>query len=109
MFKVKNLKRLNKSEKHLVEMCVGTARNSKLEDLHCGTFPSTKTGDYSDVKVISPFGEIPWDKLSRISDKEMGPLKDSFRDEFIFLFRLLKSNGLKVTVDKKSIINKILK
>jgi hypothetical protein len=46
-------------------------RNTNLEDLHSGTFPSSKTGDYSDVKVISPYGEIAWNEVSRISDKEM--------------------------------------
>lgn len=45
-----------------------------LEELHCGTFPSTKTGDYSDVKVVSPYGEIPWNNISRISDPEMRQL-----------------------------------
>jgi hypothetical protein len=28
-------------------------------------------GDYSDVKVITPYGEIPWPEVSRISDEEM--------------------------------------
>ena len=46
-------------------------RNTYLEDLHTGIFPSSKTGDYSDVKVVSPYGEIPWNELSRISDEEM--------------------------------------
>lgn len=46
-------------------------RNTFLEDLHAGVVPGFKTGDYSDVKVISPHGEIPWTKLSRISDEEM--------------------------------------
>jgi hypothetical protein len=31
-------------------------------------------GDYSDVKVVSPHGEIPWKELSRLSDKEMKEL-----------------------------------
>jgi hypothetical protein len=54
--------------KILVEVCV---RNTFIEDLHAGVVPGSKTGDYSDVKVISPHGEIPWTKLSRISDEEM--------------------------------------
>jgi len=33
-------------------------RNTELENLHAGKFPSSKTGDYSDVKVVSPYGEI---------------------------------------------------
>ena len=49
-------------------------RNTKLEDLHAGISPSSETGDYSDVKVISPYGEIPWKQLSRLSDEEMKAL-----------------------------------
>jgi hypothetical protein len=50
-------------------------RNTKLEDFHAGTFPSSKTGDdYSDVKVVSPDGEIGWERLSRLSDEEMKAL-----------------------------------
>lgn len=55
----------------LVEQCV---RNTLLEDLHSGAVPTSTTGDYSDVTVISPYGEIPWPGLSRISDKEMKAL-----------------------------------
>jgi hypothetical protein len=33
-------------------------RNTELEDYHAGMFPSSKAGDYSDVKVVSPFGKI---------------------------------------------------
>ena len=46
-------------------------RNSSLEDLHAGIFPSSKTGDYTDVTVVSPYGEIAWNRLGRISDEEM--------------------------------------
>ena len=49
-------------------------RNSKLEDLHTGISPSSKTGDYSDVKVVTPYGEIPWNNLSRLNDDEMKEL-----------------------------------
>jgi ligand-binding SRPBCC domain-containing protein len=52
-------------------MALRCFRNTKLEDLHAGTFPSSLTADYSDVKVVSPFGEIPWRKLGRFSDEEM--------------------------------------
>jgi hypothetical protein len=54
--------------KAITALCV---RNTFLEDLHSGTTPSSQTGDYSDVKVVTPYGEIPWQKLSRISDDEM--------------------------------------
>jgi hypothetical protein len=52
-------------------MALQCFRNTKLEDLHAGTYPSSQAGDYSDVKVISPFGEIPWQDLGRMSDDEM--------------------------------------
>ena len=52
----------------------GVRNNTDLEDLHSGTTPSSKTGDYSDVKVISPYGEIEWNHVSRISDEEMRSL-----------------------------------
>ncbi len=55
----------------LVQRCV---RNTQLEDLHAGIFPASQSGDYDDVKVISPYGEIPWNGLSRISDEEMKAL-----------------------------------
>jgi hypothetical protein len=55
----------------LVEQCV---RNSRLEELHAGTAPDSLSGDFSDVKVVTPFGEIPWSELSRISDAEMKSL-----------------------------------
>lgn len=57
--------------KILVETCF---RNSELENLHAGVTPSSATGDYSDVKVVTPYGEIPWTRLSRISDEEMKAL-----------------------------------
>ncbi len=57
--------------KILVETCF---RNSELENLHAGVTPSSATGDYSDVKVVTPYGEIPWTHLSRISDEEMKAL-----------------------------------
>jgi hypothetical protein len=46
-------------------------RNTKLEDYHAGVFPPSETGDYSDVKVASPYGEIAWERLARLSDEEM--------------------------------------
>lgn len=54
---------------HLLSVyCV---RNTVIEEYHEGITPCSKTGDYTDVKVVTPHGEIPWDEVSRISDKEM--------------------------------------
>jgi hypothetical protein len=57
--------------KYLVLQCV---RHSQLEDLHAGIAPSSATGDYADVTVTSPFGSIPWPRVSRFNDEEMKQL-----------------------------------
>ena len=54
--------------KYLVLQCF---RNSMLEDLHAGISPSSASGDYTDVSVSSPYGVIPWRKVSRLNDDEM--------------------------------------
>ncbi|MDD3183041.1 MAG: hypothetical protein PHD48_09600 [Alphaproteobacteria bacterium] len=70
-------------------------RNTSLEDLHAGTFPDSKTGDYSDVKVVTPYGEIPWvrtsdaNKASRLNNEEMRTLmKEAVNKVFTILLRL---------------------
>jgi hypothetical protein len=71
--------------KAITAICV---RNTFLEDLHAGTSPSSKTGDFSDVKVVTPHGEIPWRNLSRISDEEMKRLmKQVVNNVYTFLCR----------------------
>lgn len=60
--------------KILARLVAEQVRNSEIENLHAGTSPSSKTGDYSDVKVVSPYGEIPWNEVSRFSDPEMRTL-----------------------------------
>jgi hypothetical protein len=62
------------AERLAISMAVYCVRNTFLEDLHAGTVPSSKAGDYSDVKVISPYGEIPWTNLSRLDDDEIQKL-----------------------------------
>jgi len=57
--------------KALAVLCV---RHTFLEDLHSGTGVISKTGDYSDVKVVTSEREIPWNEVSRISDEEMKKL-----------------------------------
>ena len=42
-----------------------------LEELHAGISPSSRSGDFTDVKVVTPEGEIPWSRLSRLSEAEM--------------------------------------
>ena len=55
-----------KLAKVMAMMCV---RNTKLENLHAGVVPVTKTGDYSDVVVLDAEGrKIPWAEVSYIDD-----------------------------------------
>jgi hypothetical protein len=71
--------------KAIAALCV---RNTFLEDLHSGLTPASKTGDYSDVTVVTPYGEIPWKNLSRISDEEMKRLMKEIVDRvYTFLWR----------------------
>lgn len=70
-------------------IAVSCVRNTFLEDLHAGTGLSSETEDYSDVKVISPYGEIEWADLSRISDDEMRRLmKEVVNKLYSVLLRL---------------------
>lgn len=58
--------------KVMAMMCV---RNTKLENLHAGLVPVTKTGDYSDVVVVDADGrKIPWPEVSHIDDAQMREL-----------------------------------
>ena len=52
-------------------MAVLCVRNTSIEDVHAGIEPHSPSGDYSDVKVVTPVGVIPWPRASRIRDDEM--------------------------------------
>jgi hypothetical protein len=54
--------------KALAALCV---RNTFLEDLHAGVPVLSATGDYRDVKIVTPGREIPWNDASRITQAEM--------------------------------------
>jgi hypothetical protein len=54
--------------KYMVLRCV---RTTFLEELHAGKTPASITGDYSDVRVVTPDREIAWNELSRLTDPEM--------------------------------------
>jgi len=59
--------------------------------LHQGIFPDSKEGDYSDVKVVSPYGEIPWNQLGRISDEEMEKLMKEIVNKVYTMLRYLET------------------
>ena len=85
--------------KAIAALCV---RNTFLEDLHGGATPSSQTGDFSDVKVVTPFGEIPWGKLSRISDSEMQRLMKEVVDKVFTSHASPEFFAAKVSVDSNS-------
>jgi hypothetical protein len=62
---------LKRLAKYLAQECF---RNTMFEDLHAGITPDSQIGDYTDVVVRSPNGEIPWPNLSRLNDEEMKAL-----------------------------------
>jgi len=71
--------------KVMAMMCV---RNTKLEDIHAGVVPVTKTGDYSDVIVLDAEGrKIPWPEVSRIDDAQMRKLMKDIVDR-LYTFHL---------------------
>lgn len=75
-------------------------RNSVLEDFHAGIAPSSKTGDNSDIKVVSPYGEIPWEKLSRLDDEEMKELMINVVDQtYTMLTNLSNPKYLKLMTE----------
>ena len=61
----------------LALMCV---RQSRLETLHRGLSPVTRTGDYSDVVVVDADGRrIPWPEVSRSAESTWTALADGAR------------------------------
>ena len=76
--------------KYLVLQCF---RNSRLEDLHTGISPSSASGEYSDVTVSSPYGVIPWPKVSHLNDDEMRRLMIDVVDRtYRFIHTLFDEN-----------------
>ncbi len=83
-----------KIKKIALVMAVHGYRNSPIEDLHSGVFPTSKTGDFSDVKVVTPYGEIAWNDLSRISDEEMKHLNKTIYNQIYTLMTLMETTGI---------------
>ena len=78
-----------KLAKALAVLCV---RNTFLEKLHGGKTAVSKTGDYSDVKVVTPDREISWNELSRISDEEMKKLMIEVVNKLYTVLMSLENN-----------------
>ena len=94
MKKIKPSKDVKELSRFLVLHCF---RNTYLERLHAGIVPSSKSGDYEDVNVVSPYGPIPWKQLSRIDDDEMKKLiKEVVNRLYTALHRLMETGFLRV-------------
>ena len=87
---VSQTKAKNKFAKIMAAACV---RRGYLEKLHAGITPVSRTGDYSDVKVVDAEGrEIPWNHVSRINQAEMKTLMTGVVSRiYTFLARTLFS------------------
>ena len=56
-------------------MALTCVRNTKLEDIHAGIVPVSRTGDYSDVVVVDADGRrIAWRGVSHFDDDAMRDL-----------------------------------
>ncbi len=90
------MSRLKKRQQIARFLAMGV-RDSNLEDLHAGKRPSSRIGDYSDVKVVGPYGEIPWKDLSRFNEQEMRALMFSIEVKIqSSLYELLKADILRI-------------
>ena len=79
----------NDAKQLALGIAVKCVRNTFLEELHAGTTPSSNTDDCSDVKVVTPYGEIEWPRLSRINNDEMRQLmKEVVNKLYSILLRL---------------------
>jgi hypothetical protein len=75
-------------------MTVFCLRNTFIEKIHLGRYPESKTGDYSDVKVVTPDGEIPWNEIALFNQEQMKKyMKQIVNRMFTFLLWLHKENA----------------
>jgi hypothetical protein len=82
-------------------------RNTGLEDIHRGIEPTSLTCDYSDVKVVTPLGEIPWNNLARISNSEMRALmKHAIDTVYTILFHSDEPDFIEPLIDPTSELTK---
>ena len=69
---LKFTKKETQSAAHLAKMiALRCVRNTCIEHIHAGPVAHSKSRDYSDVTVVTPDREIPWNEVSRISNEEM--------------------------------------
>lgn len=76
-------------------MAVWCVRNTRLENIHAGLLPTTRTGDYSDVTVIDADGRrIPWPKVSHFDNEAMRDLMRQVVDRLYIFQEIADDQGL---------------
>ena len=84
--------------KAMAMICV---RNTRLEDIHAGLTPVTRTGDWSDVHVVDADGNrIPWAEVSRIDDHEMRALMREIVNRLYTFHLCADEPGLRAEIDR---------
>ena len=82
-------------------MAVICARNSRLEDLHAGRVPVSRTDDDSDVIVEDADGKrIPWPEVSRIDDDEMRALMREIVDRLYTFHLRIDDPAFRAEIDR---------
>ena len=84
--------------KAIAVICV---RNSRLENLHAGELPISRTGDGSDIVVIDGDGNrILWKDVSRIDDDEMCALMRDIVNRLCTFYLKSDDPGLRTEIER---------
>lgn len=82
-------------------MAVICVRNSRLEDLHAGRIPVSRTGDGSDIVVEDGGGNrIPWSEVSRIDEAEMRALMREIVDRLYTFHLRIDDPAFRAEIDR---------
>lgn len=88
--------------KVMAMMCV---RNTKLEDIHAGVTPVTKTGDYSDVVVLDAEGrKIPWAEVSHIDQDQMRELMKQIINQLYTFHMQIDDPEFQARIDRWAVV-----
>ena len=82
-------------------MAVICVRNSRLEDMHAGRVPVSRTGDGSDIVVLDGEGNrIPWTEVARIDDDEMRALMREIVDRLYTFHLRIDDPAFRAEIDR---------
>jgi hypothetical protein len=80
-------------------MAVLCVRNTCIEDIHAGIEPHSQARDFSDARLVTPDGEIPWTKLSPIRNDEMREFMKQVVDRIYTVLLRLDNPGFVERLD----------